>query len=111
MEKAGGNLDLGHEEEPDQSVYRALLAKAIGDGSGVLARVLLSDVVDELPQEQDMNSWQVGGILRTLDFEVRTAGGKRYAYTGGRERLIAIGRELGLDDEWFDEDGAGPHGE
>ena len=41
-------------------------------------------------------------ILRENNgFEVRKAGGTQYVYIGGAERLVAIGAELGIEDEWL----------
>ena len=35
-------------------------------------------------------------------WEIKKVGGTQYVYTEGKEKLEAIHRELGLQDEWFD---------
>ena len=102
IEAAKKNLEYGHQVEPVKACYLALLSNAV-EGASTQDRVLISDVVKEVPDELDLNAWQVGLTLRDLKFSTKTKGGKQYVYTGGRENLIAIGRELGIEDEWFDE--------
>jgi hypothetical protein len=35
-------------------------------------------------------------------WEIKKVGGTQYVYTESKEKLEAIHRELGLQDEWFD---------
>ena len=37
---------------------------------------------------------------------MKNAGGNQYVYTGGREKLVTVGRELGIKDEWFEDENA-----
>ena len=66
-------------------------------------RVLLSKVTKALePEEQRLNSWQVGILLRKIGIDVHGAGGNQYVYTGGEDNLRKIGLELGVKDDWVD---------
>lgn len=102
MEAARKNLDYGHAVEPDKACYSALLSRAI-DGRSVKSRVLIHDVVDAVSEVLNLDSWQVGLTLRDLGFETKTTGGKQYVYVGGKDKLVAIGRKLEVDDGWLDE--------
>ena len=42
------------------------------------------------------------GYKQELGWEIKTVGGTQYVYTESKEKLEAIHRELGLQDEWFD---------
>ena len=89
MERARANLRLGHEEEPSQAVYRALLALALpNEILGPEERVLLADIARNVQDGLQVNSWQAGQLLRDLGFKTKTAGGKQYAYTGGIAMLV-----------------------
>jgi len=102
MERATANLIQGHQEESSQAVYRAMLSLALADT--LLEpdeRVRLGDIVRRLQEGQDLNSWQVGQLLRGMGFETKTAGGTQYVYTGGEEKLVEVGLLLGIEDEWF----------
>ena len=100
MEKARTDLSRGHEEESSQAVFRTLLALALPDNNQeLMERVLLADVASL--DGNGLNSWQAGQLLRDMRFETKTVGGKQYVYTGGAGNLVAVGRELGIEDEWF----------
>lgn len=110
MGKARTELTQGQEEEPSQAVFSALLTVSLTDDFERLEdpqdRVLLSKVAEEL-QKRGMNltSWQVGQILRDLGFETKKVGGRQVVLTGGTEYLIAVGKALGIEDEWLEEAG------
>ena len=103
MEAARANLELGHEMEPSQAVFLALLSKATSEGT-VAERVRISDISKSLQDEQELNSWQVGSTLRALGFKTKNVGGNQYVYTGGKDNMKIIGRELGVEDEWLEEE-------
>jgi hypothetical protein len=112
MERARANLRLGHEEEPSQAVYRALLALALQDEVlGPEERVLLADIARTVQDGLRVNSWQAGQSLRDLGFRTGTAGGNQYVYTGGSAKLVEAGSMLGVQDEWIEHElrkSAGP---
>ena len=112
MERARANLRLGHEEEPSQAVYRALLALALQDEVlGPEERVLLADIARTVQDGLRVNSWQAGQLLRDLGFRTGTAGGNQYVYTGGSAKLVEAGSMLGVQDEWIEHElrkSAGP---
>lgn len=105
MKRAEADLDAGRDEEPAQIVYQALLALAVEDLPEARLemareRVLLNDVVKSLDgRDQNLNSWQVGSLLRDMGFATTTVGGKQYVYVGGADRLRTIGHQLGVQDE------------
>ena len=103
IKAAQDNLDLGHETEPSQAVYKAFLSLAIGDDGKVLDRVPPGSIAKALSDEDILSSYQVGVTLHDLGFVKMNRGGQAYIVTGGRDNLIAIGRGLGIEDEWFDE--------
>jgi len=112
MERARANLRLGHEEEPSQAVYRSFLALALqNEVLGPEERVLVADITRNVQDGLQVNSWQVGQLLRDLRFKTDTAGGKQYAYTGGIAMLVEAGLMLGVQDEWIEQElrkSAGP---
>jgi hypothetical protein len=117
MEQARTNLKLGHQEEPSQAVFLALLALALdgdlSENQQPKERVLLSAVAQSLQDGAGLNSWQAGQILRDLGFDTRTAGGSRYVYTGGTAKLGEVGQALGIQDDWIEQQAAycnGPPG-
>jgi len=42
------------------------------------------------------------GYKQERGWEIKKVGGTQYVYTESKEKLEAIHRELGLQDEWFD---------
>ena len=112
MERARANLRLGHEEEPTQAVYRAFLALALqNEVLGPEERVLVADITRNVQDGLQLNSWQVGKLLRDMRFKTDTAGGKQYAYTGGSAMLVKAGLMLGVQDQWIEQElrkSAGP---
>jgi energy-coupling factor transporter ATP-binding protein EcfA2 len=103
MERARADLRLGHEEEPSQAVYRSFLALALqNEVLGPEERVLLADIARTVQDGLQLNSWQVGKLLRDLGFKTDTAGGHRYAYTGGSVKLVEAGLMLGVQDQWIE---------
>ena len=103
MEGATTNLNRGQEEEPSQAVYRELLALTVSP-KRVLERVLIKEIVDGLCSAERMNSWQVGQLLRDMGFVTKTVGGNQYVYTGGKEKLMEVGKALAVEDEWLEGD-------
>ena len=112
MERARADLRLGHEEEPSQAVYRSFLALALqNEVLGPEERVLLADITRNVQDGLQLNSWQVGQLLRDMGFETDTAGGHQYAYTGGSPKLVEVGLMLGVQDQWIEQElrkSAGP---
>jgi len=103
MEMARKNLDLGHETEPSQAVYKSLLALVLDEHGNVSERVLMGAVAKNLDEEEALSPYQVGVVLIGLGFEKRSRGGKTYIYTGGEANLADIGLKLGLKDDWLDD--------
>ena len=105
MEKAKTELRMGQGEEPTEAVFRAILALSLEDErpEGAVAERVPQGTVSRYVSEngEKLSSWQVGQLARQLGFEVKQKGGTQYVYTGGVERLKAIGRELGVNDEWL----------
>ena len=104
--QADATLNAGQEEEPPQLVFSAIMHLALVNGGDTHMqpddRVTVSDIAKALSDRAGKyNSWQIGDIVRNLGFEVRKAGGTQYVYIGGAERLVAIGAELGIEDEWL----------
>ena len=112
MERARANLRLGHEEEPTQAVYRAFLALALqNEVLGPEERVLVADITRNVQDGLQLNSWQVGKLLRDMGFQTDTIGGKQYAFTGGSAKLVEVGLMLGVQDRWIEQEltkSAGP---
>ena len=107
IENATEDLTRGYDTEPAQAVYLALISTVVTEHEGVFTelpeRVLLSKVTKALePEEQRLNSWQVGILLRKIGIDVHGAGGNQYVYTGGEDNLRKIGLELGVKDDWVD---------
>ena len=101
------DLEAGQELEPRHLAYKAVLSLGLERGvAGALAeRVLLADVTARIAEEgRDLGSHQVGGLLRSLGIVPRTVGGRQYVYPDGPARLRTIGRQLGIPDEWLDEE-------
>ena len=104
--QADATLNAGQEEEPPQLVFSAIMHLALVNGGDTHMqpdeRVTVSDIAKELSDRAGKyNSWQIGDIVRNLGFEVRKAGGTQYVYIGGAQKLLAIGAELGIEDEWL----------
>ena len=98
MERASTSLRIGHQEEPSQAVFQALLAESLLDE--LLEpeyRVLIADISKRV----QLNSWQVGQLLRDIGFKTKTVGGHQWIYTGSTEHVVEIGNLLGLGDEWL----------
>ena len=45
---------------------------------------------------------------KKVGFVKTNRGGQGYIYTGGKEKLVTVGRDLGLEDELFEDTSAGP---
>ena len=106
INQADATLNAGQEEEPQQVIFSAIMSLALANGGDVHMqpdeRVLISDVLRALSGHTSRyNGWQVGGTARDIGFDVRKAGGNQYIYIGGLEKLVAIGAELGIEDEWL----------
>jgi len=112
MERARADLRLGHEEEPSQAVYRSFLALALqNEVLGPEERVPVADIMRNVQDGLQLNSWQVGKLLRDMRFKTDTAGGNQYAYTGGSAKLVEAGLMLGVQDQWIKQElrkSAGP---
>ena len=84
-------------------MYRSFLALALqNEVLGPEERVLLADIARTVQDGLQLNSWQVGKLLRDLGFKTDTAGGHRYAYTGGSVKLVEAGLMLGVQDQWIE---------
>ena len=68
----------------------------------VRERVLIKDIVDGLCSAERMNSWQVGQLIRGMGLKTKPVGGKQWVYTGGQEKLVEVGKALGVQDEWLE---------
>ena len=106
MKAAEGNLSFGHESEPVQSAYNSFLSLALAEEDDVAERILMGAIAKNLPEEESLSSYQVGIILTDLGFVKSKRGGHFYFYTGGRDKLFAAGRTLGIEDEMFEEENA-----
>ena len=98
MERASTSLRIGHQEEPSQAVFQALLAESLPDE--LLEpeyRVLIADISKRV----QLNSWQVGQLLRDIGFETKTVGGQQWICIGSTEHVVEIGNLFGLEDEWL----------
>ena len=63
-------------------------------------RVSISKIRQEMEDYQPkLNSYQIGRSARELGFEVRTAGGKQWVYTGSVEKLAAVAVQLDIEDD------------
>lgn len=100
MEKAATNLSLGQEEEPTQAVFSELLAIAVYGGK-VRERVEIKTIAEGMCSPK-LNSWQVGDLLRGMGFKTKKTGGKQYVLTGGEDKLVEVGKALGIQDEWLE---------
>jgi energy-coupling factor transporter ATP-binding protein EcfA2 len=102
MMRADLALQQGAEEEPTGLVFSTFLRLALGGGSEPAERVGLADLRKDLDgQGSNYTSQQVGALLRELGFDVRKVGGTTWAYTGGKQNLVAVGKVLGGQDDWL----------
>lgn len=104
IEKALENLGSGQQEEPTQAVFLALVSQAMSDEGEVKERVPLADINQVVREDQGLDSWQTGQLVRDMGFKTKTAGGKQYVYIGGKEKLMAVASDLGIKDELLDGD-------
>lgn len=104
IEKAQANLNLGQQEEPTLAVFQALVSIAMSDDGEVKERVPLGNITQVVRESQELDSWQTGQLVRDMGFETKTAGGKQYVFIGGKEKLVAVANDLGIEDEWLDGD-------
>ena len=67
--------------------------------------MLLADIRAKA-QELGLNlgPQQNGLIVRELGFETKKVGGQQYVYTGGAKKLAEVGRSLGVQDEWIEQE-------
>ncbi len=94
--------------EPSQAVFETLLFLASHEGSAsepkervAITEIRLQLSLDKADINSSLNNWQVGETLRDLGFETRKAGGTQYVYVGGKQKLIKVARELGIEDDWL----------
>jgi hypothetical protein len=88
-------------------VFNTILALSLDDhGNQMLEpkeRIAMKAIRHELgDNELRLTSIQIGAIVRNFGLEIKKVGGTQYVYIEGKEKLEAIHRELGLQDEWFD---------
>ena len=107
IDRAEAGFDAGQEEEPAQLVFNTILALSLDDhGNQMLKpkeRIAMKAIRHELgDNELRLTSIQIGDIVRNFGLEIKKVGGTQYVYIEGKEKLEAIHRELGLQDEWFD---------
>lgn len=100
LNKAIASLTVGQEYEPSQLVVSKLVSSAIDPNSQQLKqRVPLKDITKGLKDDgHNLNSWQVGKILRDLGFEVKLSGGNQYVYID-KAHLLGVAKQLGIDDD------------
>lgn len=108
IKQAEADLGAGQEEEPEQLVFLAVLSLAVNfnglDHKDPAERVAHGEVTNELKRQgRRLTSYQIGQIARSIGFEIKKKGGDSYIYTGGAAKLVAIGAELGIEDEWLAE--------
>lgn len=100
LNKAIASLSVGQEYEPSQLVVSKLVSSAIDPNSQQLKqRVPLKDITKGLKDDgNNLNSWQIGKILRDLGFEVKLSGGNQYVHID-KTRLLDVAKKLGIDDD------------
>jgi hypothetical protein len=100
LNKAIASLSVGQGYEPSQLVVSKLVSLAIEQNSQQLKeRVALKAIEKGLKDDgEDLNSWQVGKILRELGFEIKSIGGTRYVLID-KAHLLAVAKQLGIEDE------------
>ena len=98
--KTINNLKEGQGYEPSQVVVSKLIALAYDQQTGKFKdRVPLKAIEKGLKDDGvHLNSWQVGKILRELNFEVKTVGGTQYVISD-KTHLLEVAKQLGIDDE------------
>jgi len=100
LNKAIASLSVGQEYEPSQLVVSKLVSLAIDSSPHQLKqRVALKDITKGLKDDgQNLNSWQVGKVLRDLAFEVKLSGGTQYVQID-KAHLLDVANRLGIDDD------------
>jgi energy-coupling factor transporter ATP-binding protein EcfA2 len=100
LNKALASLSVGQEYEPSQLVVSKLVSSAIDPNSQqVKQRVPLKDITKGLKDDgYNLNSWQVGKILRDLGFVKKLSGGTDYIYID-KAHLLDVAKQLGIDDD------------
>jgi ABC-type cobalamin/Fe3+-siderophores transport system ATPase subunit len=98
LAKAIASVNEGQGDEPNQIVVRKLVSLAIDSFTLQLKqRVPLKDITKGLKDDgRNLNSWQVGKILRDLGFEVRLSGGTQYIQIH-KANLLDVAKQLGID--------------
>jgi energy-coupling factor transporter ATP-binding protein EcfA2 len=100
LNKAIQSLNQGQGCEPTHEVFSKLLQLGIDRNVWQLRqRITIKDIRKALKDDGvEMNSWQIGRLLRDLGLEVKTSGGTEYVYLG-KVKLLGIAADLGIDDD------------
>lgn len=100
LNKAIQSLNQGQGCEPGQLVFSKLLQLGIDRNvSQLRQRIAIRDIRKALKDDGvDMNSWQIGRLLRDMGLQVKTSGGTEYVYLD-KAKLLGIAADLGIDDD------------
>jgi len=99
LNKARENLRVGQDYEPSQLVVSKLVSLAIDSNSQLKQRVALKDITKGLKDDgHNLNSWQVGKILRDMGFDKKLSGGTDFIYID-KAHLLGVANQLGTDDD------------
>lgn len=100
LAKAIVSVNEGQGDEPNQIIVRKLVSLTIDPNTLQLKqRTPLKDVTKGLKDDgRNLNSWQVGKILRDLGFEVGLSGGTQYIKID-KAHLLNVAKQLGIDDD------------
>jgi len=100
LQRAIASLSEGQGEEPNQLVVSKLVSLAIDPNAQQLKqRVPLKDITKALKDDgYNLNSWQVGKILRDLGFDKKLSGGTNYISID-KAHLLNVANKLGIDDD------------
>ncbi len=99
LNKAIASLSVGQEYEPSQLVVSKLVSLAIEPSYQLKQRVPLKDITKGLKDDgHNLNSWQVGKILRDLGFVKKLSGGTDHIYID-KAHLISVAKQLGIEDD------------
>ncbi len=98
--KAIVSLKEGQGDEPNQIIVSKLVSLAIEPNTlHVKHRVLLKDITKGLKDDgHNLNSWQVGKILKDQGFQKKLSGGNEYVYID-KAHLLGVAKQLGIDDD------------
>ena len=103
IDKLTQSLKFGMNFETRQAVYGSILNRATSGGK-VRESVELKDVTEQIRSEPEFSQYssrKVGTIVREIGFAVIKYKGEMRVVIGDEEKLVNIGHELGVEDEWL----------